>query len=124
MIATATTKITVKRPDNIDVSDTDPWERSSEATPLDAPLIIATDIRAALDIEPFIRSGRSDAPGDTETLSILMSCDPVDLNFRDLVLDQETGITYEVEWVFQQPGHSGLGLTQAKLRSVTGLANE
>jgi hypothetical protein len=124
MIATATTKITIKRLDNIDVSDTDPWERSSEATPLDPPFIIATGVRAALDIEPFIRSAGSEAPGDTETVSILMSCDPTDMNFRDLVLDETTGVEYEVIWVFQQPGHAGLGLTQAKLRTVTGLANE
>jgi hypothetical protein len=124
MIAVATTKITVKRADNIDVSDTDPWERSTESAPLGPPLIIATGVRAALDISQFVRSGGSGPPGDTETLSILMSCDPTDLNFRDVVLDETTGIEYAVEWAFQQSGLAGLGLTMAKLRTVTGLANE
>src|SRR5215207_676030 len=113
MIATATTKITVKRSDQIDVSDTDPWERSSEETPLDPPLILATGVRAALDIGPFLRAATSGAPGDTETLEVLLSCDPTDLKYHDLVLDETTGQEWDVVWAFQQPGHSGLGLTMA-----------
>jgi hypothetical protein len=123
VISLATTKITVKRSDQIDVSDTDPWERLTEASPLDPPLILATGVRASLNIGPFNRAASSGEPGDTETLYALMTCDPTDLTFHDLVLDETTGQTWDVVWVFVQPGIAGTGHVQAKLKVVTGLAN-
>jgi hypothetical protein len=123
MISLPTTKITVKRSDQIDVSDTDPWERSSEETPLDPPFILATGVRAALNVTPFFRSARSEAPGDTETVEALLMCDPTELSFHDLVQDETTGQEWDVVWVFHQAGVAGTGHTQAKLRAVTGLAN-
>ena len=122
-IALATTKITVKRSDQIDVSDSDPWERSSEAAALDPPLILATGVRAALNVTPFFRSAREEAPGETETVEALLTCDPTDISFHDLVEDETTGQEWDVVWVFHQAGIAGMGHVQAKLRAVTGLAN-
>lgn len=122
-IALATTKITVKRSDQIDVSQTDPWERSTEEEPLEPPLILATGIRATLNVAPFFRSASSGEPGDTEKVDALLTCDPTDLTFHDLVLDETTGQEWDVVWVFHQSGIAGTGHIQAKLRAVTGFAN-
>lgn len=124
MIANPTTKITIKRSDQIDVSDTDPWERSTNSTPLGPPFILATGVRAALNVTPFLRSAASGDPGDTESVEALLTCDPTDLTFHDLVLDETTGQEWDVIWTFHQPGIAGTSHVQAKLRAVTGLANE
>jgi hypothetical protein len=122
-IALATTRITVKRLDQIDVSETDPWERSTEADPLDPPFIVAAGIRAALNVAPFFRSAGSGEPGDTETVDALLMCDPVDLKYHDLVFDEKTGREWDVVWTFEQSGVAGTDHVQAKLRAVTGFGN-
>ena len=98
----------MKRSDLIDVSDTDPWERSTEADPLDPPVILATGVRATLNIAPFFRSASSGEPGDTETLQALMTCDPTDLKYHDLVVDETTGQSGMSSGRFNSPASRAL----------------
>lgn len=98
-----TTLITVKR-----ATAADAFDRA-------APVEIANGIRAHIG-----------SPGGTENVTAgssslvtaHLSCDPTDLAHGDVVVDESTGLTYEVTWVAQRRGF-GLDHTSADLLLVT-----
>jgi hypothetical protein len=113
-IAIATTSITVQRGD--DLSDVDPWERN----PTDPG---RQDIATGVPADIGINTGRSGGPGDTQTLEFILACDPTDLTFRDTVIDERTGASYQVQWATLNPGLPGLEHITAGLVQVTGYGN-
>jgi hypothetical protein len=124
-IAFSTTLITIKRAELATESDRDPWERDdpdTEETDESGPGEIdtlATGVRADISIN----QGRSGGPGDTQTIEFLLICDPTELSFRDLVIDESTGQQYSVQWA-NPTGTLGFEHVQAGLKSVTGFGNE
>lgn len=121
-IAVHTTTISIKRSPTGSVSERDPWERTSNVAALPAPATIASGVRA--DISIGRGSGRSGGPGDTETIEFSLVCDPTDLSYSDLVVDERTGTTYAVAWAMDYPGFPGLEHVTAGLRTVTGFGND
>jgi hypothetical protein len=115
-LALYTTTISVKRADLVDVSETEPWEP-------DTPTPTASTIATAVGADISLNLGRSGTPGDTETIEYMLICDPTDLSFRDLVIDEATGAEYEVTWATLTPGLPGFEHVQAGLKQVTGFGN-
>jgi hypothetical protein len=114
-IPVATHTISIQRPQATDLGE-DIWERSPAGDP--APTV-ASNIRANIEPNRLQAAG----PGETQTAALIMSCDPCDLTFRDLITDQ-TGQTYAVEWAIKVPGLPGLAHIQAGLNYVTGFGND
>jgi hypothetical protein len=107
VIAVATTTITISRATPAD--DQDPYD-----TPA-APATTATGIRAVIGSE----SGRLTFSGSAqETVTWRLTADPCDLRALDLVVDDQTGDTYQVQW---SRARTGLGLdhTEARLQQVS-----
>lgn len=115
MIPLATTTISVVR--GADLSDVDPWDR----TPTAGGETIAAGVRAVIDSP----SGQEGGPGDTETLQFTLMCDPTDVTFRDTIVDETTGESYQVVWTKLVPAPPGSDLdhVQAGLKQVTGFGN-
>lgn len=110
-ISLSTTTISVKRPSN---TERDQWDE----TPEDPSNLIASGVRATIKVN--FQTARSGGPGDTETVEFLLMCDPTDLTYNDIVVDEATDTEYEVTWALTTPGVAGLGHTQAGLKTVTG----
>jgi hypothetical protein len=114
-IMVATTRITVRRPD--DGSDRDP-DGDGYDTPSDTEPVWTsayTGVRATI----IPSAGRTGQPGDAEFVAFQLACDPIDLRHTDLVDDETTGDTYRVEWAETAAGVAGLGHTVAGLSTVT-----
>jgi hypothetical protein len=108
----ATTTITIKRaPDrsNIDPEDYDPSDFAE----------VAVGIRAIIDASRAY-SGTAPGPGDREQVTFSLLCDPTDLRYLDVVIDERTSQEYAVSWAVHTPGVAGYlasvlaGLTTTK----------
>lgn len=60
--------------------------------------------------------------GDQELVNYRMQCDLVDLWPADAVLDEHTGVRYDVVWAVQRSAFAGREYTQAALRRARGAA--
>lgn len=58
--------------------------------------------------------------GDSEEATFSLVCDPTDLTFSDIVVDEMTGQRYEVAWAVETPGVAGLGHMQAGITTSKG----
>lgn len=113
-IPLATTTITVSgvRPQ----SSIDPDSEGYDAPP-PAPATLSTGVRACISNPTGSRS----TPNDELDIYTL-SCDPVDLNRFDTVIDEATGTEYMVDSVVMSVTESfGLQHTKAILRLTKGL---
>lgn len=109
-IPLATTTITIQRP-SVD-PDRDPYEEDP------APDTVAEGVRAHISSP----SGREQiVGGEQEIVTFRLSCDPIDLQHVDTVVDDSTGEEYEVVWTLSRTG-LGMPHVQAGLRKTTGVA--
>lgn len=111
MIPVAMTTITVKR--IAAASSVDPYDHIASAV----PETVASGVRAVISAP----SGSERVAGASqEDVTFRLNCDPTDLEHTDQVVDDDTGLTYEVIWAEER---SGLGLdhTVADLRRVAGV---
>lgn len=117
-IPISNTLITVERP--ADLSNVEPW--GGDAIP--DPTVAAEDVRAVINVSVSLVAGAT-GPGDSESVRFTLLCDPVDLNYQDVVLDQVTGTRYAVTWAVQSPGIGGqLASTKAGLTTYQGFGQE
>lgn len=116
MIPISTTLIRVLRAGADSGADTrDPWEAEQPNSGDDA---IASGVRAVISSP----SGRERNIGGTaQAVEFAMSCDPVDLQHTDTIVDERTGGRYQVVWVTQRVGF-GMDHTRAGLKQVEGFA--
>lgn len=111
-LATTTITVTGVRPQ----SSIDPDAEGYDA-PAPAPTTLSTGVRACISNPTGSRS----TPNDELDIYTL-SCDPVDLNRFDIVLDETTGTQYMVDSVTISPAETfGLEHTKATLRLTKGL---
>jgi hypothetical protein len=108
MIPFSTTTITVKRPAPTD----EPYETPG------APSTVASGIRAHISQG---RGAENVVGGDQEVVFHRLTCDPCNLDNADAVIDDATGLVYEVEWARLRRG-LGLDHMEAGLRQVEGVA--
>lgn len=121
MIPIATTTITIRRPAAAVDDIQDPFGEGYD-TPSDIPnqwSTIATGVRAVINTtDQGAASGR---PGDTEEIQYRVVCDPTDMTYKDVVIDEPTGVLYSVISVIQTPAVHGLGNTRASLQTLRGI---
>lgn len=103
-IPVATTRIRVRRAPDDGTADTDPWE--SPASPAPWPTV-AEGVRAVISVGGGTYAGRTVGPGDAESVTFTLACDPCGLTYLDVVEDEVSGATYQVEWAIFSPGLSG-----------------
>lgn len=111
----APTLITVKRPDPSQDYD-EPYQGDAKVWN-----VVATGIRAS--IGTFSRTVSATEKAGTQTIQVLqLTCDiPLSgITHLDRVLDEKTGVEYEVHWVFKRLG-LGLDHYTAELGRVEGL---
>lgn len=116
MIPVATHRIDVERP--TDPSTVDPWDKPTATE----PTVIATDVRAVIAVGAGRGAGVETSTSERVEFSLL--CDPVDLNYLDVVIDHASGQRYAVQWVVQSPGLAGLASTRAGLSTYQGFGQE
>lgn len=108
MIPLATTTITVLRQSVPDQYD-DPYSGHSAADRTE----FATGVRAVID-RP---AGREQVAGGEQSIADLeLVCDPVGLDYRDLIRDDSSGRVYRLVWALSFPGEH----EEAALRIVEG----
>lgn len=99
-ITVATTTIRIERPAATDRSD-DPWDGANPP-----PDIVATGVRAHLGTV----EGSATEDGGEETVLRRLLCDPADVRHLDRVVDETTGVPYEVVWAELRRSAPGSGL--------------
>lgn len=110
MIPIATTTITVERSDQDGTKDT-----------IDAVTFTSylSGVRAVIGSPG---GAETNVGGSSEDVSARLNCDPIDLRHDDRVLDDSTGLRYEVTWTRRRVGF-GLDHTVASLRMFTDQAD-
>lgn len=109
-IPVATTTISVLRaPRSLPVDD------------FDAPSVgefdtVATGVRATLGATTGVKVSGN---GTRQELTVRFGCDPTTLGFTDKVLDESTGVTYDVVWAHARTG-LGIDHVEGELVLVTG----
>lgn len=116
-IPLATTTVTIKgvRPQSAVDPDADGYD-----TPAAAPATLATEVRASITLPSGTRGSRN--ADEIDSYIMRMDNIPDGLNQHDTVLDESTGIEYEVVSALPSlPEGYGLEHTKAKLQVVRGL---
>jgi hypothetical protein len=108
MIPFATTTITITRPAPTD----EPYE------PPGPPSTVVAGVRAHISLG---RGAENVVGGDQEVVYHRLTCDPCDLDNADQVIDDATGLVYDVEYARLRRG-LGLDHMEAGLRQVEGVA--
>lgn len=103
MIPLATTTITVRRPT---VTGGDPYDGAVTTA------VAAASVRAHISAPAGVETLRG---GQQESLEWRLACDPVALDNADQVIDDQTGLVYEVVWAAARTG-LGLDHVEAGLR--------
>lgn len=104
MIPLSTTTISVLR-----VAAADDYAEPYQGDDTARRTVAATGVRAVID-RP---TGREQLAGGEQAIwDFGLVCDPVDIDYRDTVKDESTGVVYRVVWVMAYPGeHVEAGLT-------------
>lgn len=115
-IPLATTTITVERR-QAPASDDDPWDTADD-TAADEFVPVAQAVRAVISVR---ERQQPTGPGDSESVTFSLQCDPCDLTYLDQVTDDNTGQAYEVAWAVELQGVAGLSSVKAGLTTRKGL---
>jgi hypothetical protein len=93
--------------------DRDPYDPTPE------PSTVATGVRATISTSSGTETV---AGGSQEVVNFRMSCDqfPAKLHHKDMVVDEQSGETYNVVWTVTRNG-MGLDHLQAGLQQVSGV---
>lgn len=120
-IPIATTTIAVTTPALATSGTTSRYDEEYDGTPPGSPVPRETGVRAVISV--LNRATHSTTiGGEDEVAEFALTCDPTNIDYRDLVTDEATGVVYEVRWAISTPGVAGLSHVQAGLRTVKGRA--
>lgn len=77
--------------------------------------VFAKGVRASINPVTSYSTG----PGDQLATDLVLMCDPTDIQNKDRIVDESTGVVYDVTYVIQNIGNPRLALTQVGLSLVT-----
>src|SRR5216684_2432430 len=100
MIPLATHLITVKRPPEDPLLDA--YDQPINYVPY------VEHVRATID--RYRGTGQLEfVGGQRESMKLFMVCDPVDLQYTDIIMDEATGQIYDIAWVIQRENIPPIG---------------